>query len=189
MAGHTKLAWLLAALVTIALPSFALAQDLRFSVFPAEIKIDNLPPGETTAFNVTIHNKDEVAHNFTFTTFQPPPDKRRTGRAEFPDDSWISFSPQRIEVPPGSLANVTVTVAVPRAQEWTSQDWEIWLAVASESTHLLAVNLWVRLLVSTGASLAGRFNAALAAGIIAGAVLSAYGVYHYIRRRAKLPRG
>jgi uncharacterized membrane protein len=181
--GRVKLIGLLIALLIIFLPSFTLAQD--FSVSPAEVKIDNLPPGEAIEFELTIRNKDEIAHVFTFTLFRPPEKERREGRAEFPDDNWISFSPQKIEVPANYQDNVTVRVAIPPEQKWADKDWEIWLGVASESSDLLAVKLYIRLLVSTSTEMAARFNAGLLAGIVAGVVLLGYGGYYYFRRKIK----
>ena len=180
-----KLAGLIAALLVILLPSFTLAQDVNFSVSPAEVHIDNLPPGETAEFELTIHNKDDLAHNFTIATFQPPEEDRREGRAEFPDDSWISFPSQEIEVASNSEANVTVTVAIPREQQWAGGDWEIWLGVAAESSDLLAIRLYVRLLMSTNPAAEARSNAGLVAGIVAGIVLFGCGGYYYFRRKAK----
>jgi hypothetical protein len=144
-----------------------------------------LPPGETAEFELTIHNKDEIAHNFTIATFQPLEEERREGRAEFPDDSWISFSSQEIEVPAGHEANATVTVTIPREQKWTGGDWEIWLGVAAESSDLLAVKLYARLLVSTSATVGARPNAGLVAGIVVGIVLLGCGGYYYIRRKTR----
>jgi len=185
MIRHIKLAGLIAALLVIFLPSFALAQDVNFSVSPAEVHIDNLPPGEAAEFELTIHNKDEIAHNFTIAIFQPPEEERREGRAEFPDDSWIGFSSQEIGVAANSKANVTVTVAIPREQQSAGEDWEIWLGVAAESRDLLAVRLYVRLLVSTTPAMEVRPNAGLVAGIVVGTVLLGFGAYYYFRRKAK----
>ena len=149
------------------------------------MKIDDLSPGEAAGFELTIRNKDEITHNFTFTVFQPPEEQRWEGRAEFPDENWISFSPQEIEVPAHSEANVTVAVAIPRERKWANQDWETWLGVASESSDLLAVELYVRLLVSTGAAMSEGFNVALLAGIVVGTILLGFGGYYYFRRKAK----
>ena len=182
MIGRIKLAGLIAALLVIFFPSFTLAQDVNFSVSPAEVKIDNLPPGEATEFELTIHNKDEIAHAFTFNTFQPPEEERREGRAKFPDASWISFSPQEIEVTAESEANVTVRVAIPQEQKWAGEDWEIWLGVAAESSDMLGVKLYVRCLVST---VGGKSNIGLLAGIAVAVVLLGYGGYYYFRRKAK----
>lgn len=178
--------WLSAVLLLaiILFPSPAQAQG--FSVSPAEVHIDNLPPGEAAEFELTIHNKEELAHNFTIATFQPPKEDRREGRTEFPDDSWISFSSQEIEVPANSQANVTVTVAIPREQQWAGGDWEIWLGVAAESSDLLAVKLYVRLLVSTSAAIEAEFNAGLVAGIVVGIVLLGCGGYYYFRHKTRL---
>jgi len=181
---HTKLAGLIAALLAIFLPSFALAQG--FSVFPAEVNIDNLPPGETAEFELTIRNKDEAAHIFTLTTFRPWEEERRGGRAEFPDDRWISFSPREIDVAAKSEAKVKVTVSIPSSTEWAGKDWEIWLGVTSESSDLLAVKLYVRLLVSTGAAVEAKSNIGLIAGIAVAIMLLGYGAYYYFRRKAKL---
>ena len=144
-----------------------------------------MSPGEAAEFELTIHNKEELAHNFTVTTFQPPEEERREGRAEFPDDSWISFSYQEIEVAANSQANVTVTVAIPQEQKWAGEDWEIWVGVAAESSDLLAVRLYVRLLVSINSVVEARSNAGLVAGIVVGIALLGYGGYYYFRRKAK----
>lgn len=185
MVGRIKLAGLIAVFLVIFFPSLTLAQDVNLGVSPAEVRINDLPPGETAKFELTIHNKDDVAHVFNFTTFQPPEEERREGRSEFPDASWIIFPSQEILVAANSEANVTVTVAIPREQKWAGEDWEIWLGVAAESSDLLGVKLYVRLLVSTDPVAGGKFNAGFFAGIAAGIVLLGYGSYYYFRRKAK----
>jgi len=185
MVGRIKLAGLIAALLFIFLPSFTMAQDSSFGVSPAEVHIDNLPLGEAEEFELTIHNKNEIAHNFTIATFRPPEEERRKGRAEFPDNSWISFPFQEIEVAAKSEAGVTVTVAIPREQKWAGGDWEIWLGVTAESSDLLSVRLYVRLLVSTEPAVGIRPNAGLVAGIVVGIVLLGCGGYYYFRRKAR----
>ena len=185
MVGRIKLAGLIAALLVIFLPSFTLAQDVNFSVSPAEVHIDNLPPGEAEEFELTIHNRNEIARNFTIATFRPPEEERREGRAEFPDDSWISFTFQEIEVTAKSEVSVTVTVAIPREQKWAGEDWEIWLGVAAESSDILAVRLYARLLVSTEPVVGTKPNAGLVAAIVVGIVLFGCGGYYYFRRKAR----
>lgn len=185
MLGRIKLAGLIAVLMVIFLPSFTLAQESSFGVSPAEVHIDNLAPGEATEFELTIHNKEETAHNYTIATFQPPEEQRREGRAEFPDNSWISFSSTEIEVAAKSEADVTIAVAIPRDQKWAGGDWEIWLGVTAESSDLLAVRLYVRLLVSTEPAMGTRPNARLVAGIVVGVVLLGCGGYYFFRRKAR----
>jgi len=144
-----------------------------------------LSPGGAAEFELAIHNKEELAHNLTIATFQPPEEDRREGRAAFPDDSWISFSSQEIEVAANSQADVTVTVAIPQEQKWAGEDWEIWLGVAAESSDLLAVRLYVRLLVSTNPAVEAGSNAGLVVGIVAGVVLLGFGGYYCFRRKAR----
>jgi hypothetical protein len=185
MVRRIRLAGFIAALLVILLPSFILAEDVNFSVSPAEVKIDNLPPGEATEFELTIRNKDDIAHVFNFTIFQPPEEERRAGRAAFPDDNWISFSSPGIEVAANSQANVTVTVAIPQEQKWAGEDWETWLGVTAESSDMLGVKLYVRLLVSTNPAVGGKSNIGLFAGIAVAIVLLGYGGYYYFRRKTK----
>jgi hypothetical protein len=177
MAQHIKyLVGLVAALLAILLPFSALAQS--FSVSPAEVSIDNLAPGEGAEFNLTIHNKGNSSHTFILTSYSPEESQLRQGRAEFPDESWISFSPQRIEVAANSNAEVKVTVSIPSDSKWAGKDWEVWLGVNSESSDLLTVKLYVRLLVSTSEEAGGSSNIWLIAVLAIAIILLGYGVYY-----------
>lgn len=183
MAVRISLASLIATFLFMSLSSFTTAQDINFSVIPAVIRINNLPPGEATAFELTIHNKDDIAHVFTLTLFSPSEKQRWEGRAALPDVSWISFSPSAIEVAPDSAANVTVTVAVPPEPEWAGKDWETWLGVSADSSDLLGVKLFVRLLVSSTSAAKPVFNQGIFAAIAVGIVLIGCGTYYYFARK------
>jgi hypothetical protein len=152
------------------------------------VHIDDLPTGETSEFELTICNKEELAHNFTLTIFQPLEEERREGRAEFPDDSWIGFSSQEIEIVGNSETSVTVTLTIPQEPAWAGKEWETWLGVTAESSDLLAVRLYTRLLVSTAPAVSARPDAGLVAGIIAGIALFGFGTYLYFRRKASSSR-
>jgi hypothetical protein len=182
------IAVLIAAMLVICLPAPALAHSAAqlFAVVPAEVSIDDLPPGQATEFELTICNQDEAAHNFTLATFSPREEDRREGRAEFPDHTWISFFPQQIEVAANSEATVNVTVAVPPEREWSDKGWEIWLGVETESDDLLVTKLYARLLVSTSAEQADRSDGARVVGIAVAAIALGYGARFCWRRRAAL---
>jgi hypothetical protein len=182
MVAPIKLAAFVTILLIMLLQSFALAQEINFGVSPAEVRIEDVLPGDTRKFQLTINNKDEVTRVFTLATFQSPEEERRQGRAEFPNHSWISFFPPQITLAAGSQGNVTVTVAIPQEQKWAGRDWEIWLEVTAQSTDLLRVKLYSRLLVSTGGT---RFNIGVVAGIAVAIALLAYGGHRYFRHRAK----
>jgi hypothetical protein len=182
MVGRIVLAGLATGVLTALVPLPTLAQNVNFSVVPAEVHIADLLPGDEAGFALTIHNKDDTVHNYTIATFPPLQDQTREGRAQFPDADWIAFSRQRMEITADSQANVTVVVAIPREQRWAARDWETWLAVTAESTDMLAVKLYVRLLVSTGGT---RVNTSLVASIAAAVLLLGCGGYYYFRRRSK----
>ncbi|MBN2187299.1 MAG: hypothetical protein JW732_07630 [Dehalococcoidia bacterium] len=173
---------LVATLLAALLPSFTLAQN--FGVSPAEVRIDDLSPGEEAEFEFAIRNKDDISHTFTVTTYSPEEPERREGRAEFPDDSWISFSPEEIEVAANSKGTVRVTVAIPSNQEWAGKNWEVWIRVAPESMDLLVANCYIRFLVSTSRDVEAGPKTALIVGIVIGILLLGYGAY-YFRRKAK----
>ncbi len=160
------------------------AQAQNFSVSPMEIKIDNLSLGGEAQFNLTIRNKEDVNHVFALTTYNPEESERREGRAEFPDESWISFSSQKVSVEANSEAKTKVTVAIPANQKWAGKDWEIWLRVYPEEQEFLVVNYYIRLLVSTGGEVVAGTNVRLVIGIIVGMLLLGCVVY-YFRRKAK----
>jgi hypothetical protein len=187
MVQHSKYLFWLAAVLLIAVVLFpAIVQAQSFSVSPVEVEIDNLAPGEVTQFNLTIHNKEDVNYVFTLTTYNPGESERREGRAEFPDNSWISFSPQSVEVGASSEARTEVTVTVPPNQRWTGKDWEIWLRVAPEEREFLVVNYYIRLLVSTGEEVEAGTNVGLVVGIPVGILLVACVVYYFhFRRKAR----
>ena len=165
------------------LPSTAQAQS--FGVSPAEVTIDSLPPGEEAEFELTIHNHYDAAHTFALSTSHPW--ERRPGRADFPDDGWISLSPQQIEVAANSQATVTVTVTIPSDQKWAGRDWEVWLGVTPEEKEFLVVNCYVRLLVSTSTQAQAGPDTGLIVSIVIGVLLLGYAVY-YSRRKAKSKR-
>ena len=173
---------LIVVLVVILSPSVAQAQG--FSVYPAEVKIENLAPGEETEFSLTLRNKDNVSHTFMISTYSPEESQRREGRSEFPDGGWISFSPQEIEVAASSASAVKVKVAIPANQKWADKDWEIWLGVKPKTSDLLVVNYYIRLLISTSGSVGSGSNIGLIAAVAAGVILLAGGIY-YVRRKSK----
>jgi hypothetical protein len=162
------------------------AQAQSFGVSPPEVTIDGLLPGEEAEFELTIHNRYDAAHTFALSTSHPW--EMRPGRADLPDASWISFSPQKVEVAGNSQATARVRIAIPPNQQWPDRDWEIWLGVTPEEKEFLVVNCYVRLLVSTGAQSQVGPNMGLIAGIAIGVLLLSCAVY-YFRRKAKPERG
>ena len=174
------LIWFIA-LMAIFPPSIGQAQD--FGVSPSEVRVDNLAPGKEAEFELTIRNRDEVPHVFTFSTFHPQEKERRQGRADFPDGSWISFSPQKLEVPANSTNCVKVTVTIPAKQKWADKDWEVWLRITPEEKEFLVVNYYIRFLVSTAGEATPTIPIGFVLAIIAAVVLIIWGIF-YSRSRS-----
>jgi len=178
------LIYLIPALLVIFLPSSALAWS--YSVSPAVKEINNVSPGGEAEFNLIIHNKDNASHTFMLTTYSPEESERRSGKAEFPDGSWISFSPQELQVAANSKAEAEVTVVIPPEQEWVDKDWEIWLSIMPADSDLLVVNYYVRLMVSTGGGVENGSNVGLIVGAVAG-IIVIVGLVTWKARRKKKP--
>ena len=131
---------------------FALQPTPRhyLGVFPAEARVSSLAPGNETQFELTVYNHDAMPHNFTFSTYDPPPEERRADRSAFPESGGISFSREKLEIANNSEGTIVVTVAIPRGEEYAGRDYEIWLGTTTQSEALVTVKLYSRLLVSTG---------------------------------------
>ena len=123
--------------------------EAGFGVSPPVKTIEDLSPGEEAEFRLTINNPGDVTHTFTLSAFTPEEKRRRPGRAEFPDNSWVIFSTQQVEVEANSRSSVKVKVAIPEEEKWAGQDWEVWLEINPGQSGMLAVIMYVRLLVST----------------------------------------
>ena len=173
-------------LLVVFSPSPALAQDLAFGVSPTEVTIENLAPGQTAEFELSLRNKDDLPLTLAVTTFRPPCDRRRQGRGEFPDTGWISISDREIELPAGSESTLTVAIAIPAQQQWAGHDWEIWITVTTQSDDLLAVELYVRLLVSTAAPARPGATARLLGGLALGLLIFGCLVHQrYLRNKLR----
>ena len=111
--------------------------------------MNDLSPGSETQVELTIYNNDTVPHNFTFNTYNPQPEERRASRSAFPQSGEISFSPEELELAPGSEGTIVVNIALPPGEEYAGKDYEIWLGTTTQSAALVTLRLYSRLLVST----------------------------------------
>ncbi len=180
-----RLSLLIATLLVTILPASATADSSvqSVSVSPAEVTIDNLSPGEPVDFELTIRNEEGQDRVFVLTVHHPPEEARRAGRDKLPNDSWVIFAREELQVGAEREADIRVTVSVPQEQALMGRDWEVWLGVAPQSGELLVVKYYVRLLISTRSEAEAMSSTWRAAGIIVAAVLLGYGVHYYLRRR------
>ena len=171
----------IAVFLVFVLTSSVLAQG--FSVSPAEVEISDLPPGQETELELTIRNKEDRRQAFILATYNPQEAQRRQGRAELPDDSWISF-PHLVEVDANSSVPVKIKVTIPSQARWADKNWEIWLGITPESSVFLAAKLYVRLLVSTAGDTFSSYHIGRAVGVGFVLVLAVLGIY-LLRHRKK----
>jgi hypothetical protein len=156
--------------IVVALVIFTSAPLLAqgFGVSPSEVTVSNMPPGGKADFKLTVYNNDDTAHVFTPLVYNPSAADRKPEKQEFPNKSWISFNPDKVEIAANSQGQLDVTLIVPDKPEWAGQEWEVWLGVTTEAKGLFATIVYVRLYVSTTPP--PRTNWALIGGIIAGVI-------------------
>jgi len=155
-----------------------------WSLSPGEIRVDGIRLGETASFVVTIANNNDLPIGFSISATIPRPDNLRPGYEPLPDASWISFTPQQIELPPFSQKKITVTVAVPSEGDWGGRSYECWLGAKSEAMGVIQIELDCRLLLSTSAAYARGVYWPLIGGIT-GITVIAIGLIYGNRRKLK----
>ena len=172
----------IAGVITLALVILISAPVLAqgFGVSPSEVSVSNMPPGGKAEFELTIYNNDDVACVFTPLVYNPPAADRRAGKQEFPDNSWISFNSEQVEIAANSEGQMGVTLTVPDDPQWHGQDWEVWLGVTTEAKGLFATIVYVRLYVATTPP--ATANWALIGGVIGGVIVLACAGW-YARKR------
>ena len=171
---------IIAVFLVLVLTSSVLAQG--FSISPAEVEISDLAPGQETELDLIIRNKEGNRQTFILATYNPQESQLRQGRAELPDDSWISF-PHQVEVEANSSIPVKIEVAIPSKAKWADKDWEIWLGITPESSDFLAARLYVRLLVSTAEDIFSSYQIGRAIGIGFALALAVLGIYFFRHRK------
>lgn len=180
-------AMLIATLLITLLPASVAAGVSTYSgsVSPTEVTIDGLSPGDPVDFELTIRNEEGPARVFLLTVYQPSEEARRAGRDELPDDSWVTFSSDEVELGSEDKVSVRVTVAVPNEPAFMGKDWEIWLGVAPQTRELMTVKYYVRLLISTRSDDELWPNALTVIGTIVAAGLLGYAAHSCSRRGAR----
>lgn len=156
-----------------------------FSVSPPSIYMTDAAIGQTVERTLSINNKEDTPQTYTVSVETTPANQRREGYGELPDNSWVSFDQETIEVAANSSGVVTVRVQIPDDEQWKSQRWETWIKVTAPPDGLFNIVIYVRLLISTGEPAA--INWGLIGGI-GGAVIAvaAVGVWYFVGRRRQV---
>lgn len=173
-----------AALAILLFISVTVAAD-GFGVSPPSIYMTDAAIGQTVERTLSINNKEDIPQTFTVSVETPPANQRREGYGELPDNSWVSFDQETIEVGANSSGVVTVRVLIPDEEQWKDQSWETWIKVTGTPDGMFKIVIYIRLLISTGEPAATNWGLI---GGIGGAVIAvaAVGVWYFVRRRRQV---
>ncbi len=154
----------------------ALAQDMSFSLSPAEAWVQGILPGQTKEVSLTVQNNMDIPVSFFYEVYNPSERERREEYNGLPDKNWISFQPPEIKISPHSSGVVKAKIIIPRDERWQEQNYECWMRVSSEKVGLFQFQLNARLYILTGTGFASVtetpvINWQLIGWIIAGIII------------------
>ncbi|UCB42400.1 MAG: hypothetical protein JSV77_08020 [Dehalococcoidales bacterium] len=187
MTRKIHLRWVIVVLLTTLVFSStpALAQEAEsWAISWDETPQRSVQLGESVKYAVTVSNNKDFPATFSMSANIPQPGNLTPGYEPIPDTTWITFSPQQGELAPYSDQKVTVTIAIPSAENWGGKSYECWLGATFETMGMLQIKLDSRLLLSTSTSYARGINWILI-GAIAGGVVVAGAMMLSNRRELK----
>ncbi len=151
-------ALLLLGLLAIVLLSPATARA-SFGIDPGKVYIDNLYPGGSGEFNITLYNSGE--EDTTYNARPRLPDYTDPDYEPFPYLDWITVVPESLTVPAGGNADVTVEVKMPEdAEDYFGRKGEVWISftVAGDEA-MVQIEIASRVFISTRADETASSNA------------------------------
>jgi hypothetical protein len=127
-------------------PAQALAQSIAAS--PGKIIADNVALGEKTFLHeVEIINDSDSDHAYSI--FTKKPGILKEGYEEIPDPGWIEIDRIEIEIEAQSRESVEVWVRMPNNEAVANKKYEGWVVAREEAGGMVAVQVAVRVLLST----------------------------------------
>ncbi len=134
-------------LISILLPfSVAMAGDLAAS--PAVITIEGLTLGQTT-FVHDIEIINQTNQEKTFIIYCKKPSMLREGYQEIIDPRWIYLDKTEVIVEANSRGLVGVSVHIPNNNVNSEKKYEAWVVARDKTTGLVALELAIRVLMTT----------------------------------------
>ena len=103
------------------------------SLAPAEFTVSPAPIQEapyTIPKNLVVRNYEDEAYLFSVSVEIPPEGSVREGYQPIPSTEWVCPIPSSsFPVEPHSYALFQLSLAIPPEEEYTNQQWEVWIAV------------------------------------------------------------
>jgi len=132
----------------MAIPSPVLAQSLAVS--PGTVTAENVPLGQKIFLHeVEVINGSDTSHVYSIYTKKPATALIRDGYEEIADPTWIEPDKNEIEVKSQSEKAVAIWVRIPNNEANANKNYEGWVIVSEKAMGMIAVEVAVRILLST----------------------------------------
>jgi len=141
------IAVLLIFVVILAVPSaHAQLEPENFSISPADFTVRDAPPqGEPYLLErqLVIRNASPINRFFVLSVRAPPLENLEPGYEPIPDENWFILIPILIEIEENSIDAVDMGLDIPRWENLTGKQWEVWISVTrmAEPGELIEVEL------------------------------------------------
>ena len=187
-------------LVLLLLPGpSALAQDSDnvgqddVSLAPAEFTVRSLPVQEgayTIPRDLIVKNNAEEAYLFSVSVEIPPEDSVREGYQPIPSEEWLQPTPSSsFVIEANSYAVFQLVVNIPAEEQYTNQNWEVWVAVEriEAQSELVSARVVARVKLETAGEVSTHGNVWLYTGLAVGLPLLALilALFIWMKRRRK----
>jgi hypothetical protein len=182
-------------LITLLISSMHLVDgESLFSVSPEEFTVQKAPPmGKPWRIpqKLVVWNRDNVERLVFITTEIPPENAVRPGYQPIPNDNWVIPFPTSVLIPENSFAEVNISFDIPRWENLTGKKWEVWIPVERQALpgEIGTLRPTVRVKIETTEELPPLSEPPLplyiALAIVAGAVISALGLWARSKRRSR----
>ena len=128
------------------MPAQVVAQSIAAS--PGILTAVNVPLGQKIFIHeVEIINGSDTSHAYSIYTKKPG--LLKEGYEEIPDPSWIEVNKSEIEIEAQSRKAVEVWVRIPNNEANANRDYEGWVVAHEKAGGMVAVEVAVRVLLST----------------------------------------
>ena len=132
-----------------ATPEMEELEDVNW-VSPGKVSVENLYPGATAEYPITVHNGGDETAEFAIVVRQP--DQATEDYEPLPEEylSWVVIEQPDLVLEPKETADVLVTITMPETATYADRRAEFWISVIDQSQgSMVRTELAVRWLITT----------------------------------------